>query len=120
MPTVDIMDLADQRLLQIRAEDPEAIVRDTYFEGESGVWCLITVESEIDLRYEFLESAESWRRPDAITNYNDAVIFAPEIYVIVPESVFTEVLDMVFRRGNPGILVTDYLALGIQPTPLVS
>lgn len=123
MAVVDIMDIVDQRVAQIEEDDPELDIEDTYFVGEMGLWCLLTIsDEEIGeiVEFEFVESAESWKRPDAVLEYNEAVNDDTEVLVIVPDESFMEASELLARAANPGISISDYQAMELVPQPLVS
>jgi len=123
MPAVDLIDLVDQRLAQIEEDDPGTEAEATYFVGETGPWCFITVQDEEVgeiIGYEFLETAESWRRRDALAEYNEAAEEEIEVVVIVPDEVFVEVAELLYEQGEPNVQVSDYSAMELLPMPLVS
>jgi hypothetical protein len=96
---------------------------DTYFQWEEGAWCLITIRDEGSgegLEYDFIETEESWKRPDAVLEYNEAAYEQVEVVVIVPDHSFDEVVALVTRAGYLGIIISDYSAMALSPRVLVS
>jgi hypothetical protein len=123
MATVDLIDLIDQRLADIEEDDPEVVAEETYFIGETGPFCLITVydeETEEVIEFEFIETEESWKRPDAVLEYNEAAVEEIEVIVVVPDRSFVQVAELIGRFANPEIAVSDYSAMNLIATPLVS
>lgn len=123
MAVVDLKDIVDQRKAQIEELDAEARTEDTYFSGESGIWCLLTVWNdrfEELTEIEFIETAESWKRPDAVLEYNEAAVEEVDVLVIVPDGSFVNAAELITRAGDPGIAISDYSAIGLVPRVLVS
>jgi hypothetical protein len=123
MAVVDIVDIVDQRLAQIEEDDADISAEETYFSGESGVWCLITLwDDEVDelLGFEFIETAESWKRLDAVLEYNEAASEEVDVVVIVPDESFVELAELLNRAGDPRITISDYSAMELQPRVLVA
>jgi hypothetical protein len=123
MAAIDIMDIVDQRKAQIEEDYIDVRTEDTYFTGEMGAWCLLTIHDENTgeaLEYDFIETGESWRRPDAILEYNEAAYEQVEVVVIVPDNSFDEVVVLVARAGYLGIIISDYSAMALSPRVLVS
>ncbi len=123
MAVVDIKDIVDQRKAQIEKDYVDARTEENYFSGEGGIWCLLTIQDNVSgeaLEYDFIETAESWKRPDAILEYNEAVYEGVEVVVIVPDSSFEEAVALVTRAGYLGIVISDYSAMALSPRVLVS
>jgi hypothetical protein len=123
MAVVDLKDIVDQRITQIKHDYADVWTEESYFSGKSGVWCLLTIlakGSREVLEYEFIESADSWRRPDAVLEYNEAADEHVDAVVIVPDNSFEEVVELVTRAGNPEIIISDYSAMELLPRVLVS
>lgn len=123
MPAVDLIDLVEQRMAQIAEDDPDSEAEATYFVGETGPWGFITVRDEEVgevIGFEFVETGESWRRSDALAEYNEAASEEVEVVVIVPDEDLVEVAELVHEVGEPNVQVSDYAAMELVPMPLVS
>ncbi|MBI0584753.1 MAG: hypothetical protein ISF22_11100 [Methanomassiliicoccus sp.] len=120
MAVVDLVGLVDQRMAQL-AEEENIRAEEMYLTGETGVWGLLLLYDDmLDelLGYEFIETAESWRRPDAVLQY-DQTAEAPLVLVIVPDESFVEMSEMLAREGAANIKVSDYSAMELVPQVLV-
>lgn len=123
MAVVDLKDIVDQRIVQIEEDYADVRTEETYFFGESGVWCLLVLLDKSSgkiLEYEFIETAESWRRPDAVLEYNEAAYERVDVVIVVPDQSLEEVAELVTRAGNPEIIISDYSAMELVPRVLVS
>ncbi len=123
MAAIDIMDIADQRKAQLEKDDADVRAEETYFSGENGVWGLLTVYDDAAgelLGYEFVETTDSWKRPDAILEYNEAAMESDEVVVIVPDDSFLEAAELITRAGDLAIIISDYSAMELVPRVLVS
>ncbi len=120
MAIIDLVNLVEQRLEDIREQNPALIVSEFYFSGETGLWSLITIQGrEGDvIQYEFIESETSWKRAEAVLEYNQASLELVKVVVIVPDSVIADVLSLVRNFDGQGVLVSDYSAAGLIPRPL--
>lgn len=122
MTAVDLMDLVDQRLEDMSDDDESIVAEERYFMSEFGPWGFIVVmddEGEI-IGFEFIESEESWRRPEAMLEYNAAADAEVEVLVIVPDEAFADVVEMIYRSGDPIITISDYSAMELITRPLAS
>ncbi|MGE5379399.1 MAG: hypothetical protein ACM3L5_00830 [Candidatus Saccharibacteria bacterium] len=122
MAAVDLVDLADQRIAQL-AEDDEGIrAEETYLVGDTGIWCLLILyDDALDelIGFEFIETAESWKRPDAVLQYNEAATEGFTVLVIVPDESFVEMSELMARAGDSSISISDYSAMDLIPQLLV-
>lgn len=122
MAIVDLVDIIEQRIAQIEEDDEFVGVEDTYFDSEKGIWCLLTLFDEALgelMGLEFIETAESWRRPEAILEYNEAASEEIMVLVVVPDESFVEMSELLARAGNPMIHISDYSAMEFVPHVLV-
>jgi hypothetical protein len=122
MAVVDVMDIVDQRMAQIGEDDPDIRVEETYFTDDTGVWSLLTLYDEaLDelLGFEFIETAESWRRPEAVLQYNEAAAEGFTVLVIVPDESFVDMSELLARAGDSSITVSDFSAMELAPRVLV-
>ncbi len=122
MAVVDLVDLIDQRLAQILEDEEGVRAVETYVVGDTGVWCLLALyDEDADelFGFEFVETAESWRRPDAVLQYNEAVVEGYEVLVIVPDGAFVEMRELLARAGDMSMKISDYGAMELVPKALV-
>ncbi len=122
MAAVDLTDLVDQRMEDMKEDDEGLSAEATFFMSESGPWGFIVVRDEMDelIGFEFVETEGSWRRPEAMLEYNAAADAELEVLVVVPDEAFAEVVGMVYRSGDPSITISDYSAMELITRPLVS
>ena len=120
MATVDLMDLVEQRMEDM-GEDDEVEAEATYFISESGPWSFMAIQADGEvIGFEFIETESSWRRPEAIAEYNAAANSDLEVLVIVPDEAFVEATEMIYRSGGVGITISSYHAMELVPRPLAS
>lgn len=122
MAVVDLVDLVDQRLAQLAEDDEDIRGEETYLVGDTGVWCLLALfEDTTDelIGFEFIETAESWKRPDAVLQYNETVTEGFNVLVIVPDESFVEMSELLARAGDTSINISDYSAMELVPQALV-
>lgn len=123
MAVVDLMDIVAQRKAHIEENCCDVRAEEIYFSGESWIWCLLTIRDDASgeaLEYDFIETEDSWKRPDAVLEYNEAAYEQVEVVVIVPDSSFEETVELVTRAGYLGIFISDYSAMALAPRVLVS
>jgi len=65
--------------------------------------------------FEFLETEDSWKRPDALLQYFEASNDGYYVGVVVPEECTEEITDMIYSRGEEPVTVLSYESLGIVP-----
>jgi hypothetical protein len=122
MAVVDLIDLVDQRLAQLAEDDEDIRAEETYLVGDTGVWGLLVLyedDSDELMGFEFIETAESWKRPDAVLQYNEAATEGFTVLVIVPDESFVEMSELLARAGDTSIGVSDYSAMELVPQVLV-
>jgi hypothetical protein len=122
MAVVDLIDLVDQRLAQLAEDDEDIRAEETYIVGDTGTWCLLALyeeDSDEPFGFEFIETAESWKRPDAVLQYNEAVTEGYATLVIVPDRSFVEMSELLARAGDTSINISDYSAMELIPQALV-
>ncbi len=120
MAIIDLVNLVEQRLEDIREQNPILTASEFYFSGDSDLWSLITIQGRDGnvIQYEFIESETSWKRAEAVLEYNQASLEMVKVVVIVPDSVVADVLSLVRTFDGQGVLVSDYSAAGLIPRPL--
>lgn len=122
MAVVDLVDLVDQRLAQLAEDNEEIRAEETYLVGDTGVWCLLALYDDASddlIGFEFIETSESWKRPDAVLQYNEAVTEGFNVLVIVPDESFLEMSELLARGGDTNINISDYSAMELIPQVLV-
>ena len=120
MAVIDLMNIVDQRLADITKLNPSMKVEEFYFEAETGLWCLITIQGNEGgtIEYEFIESEDSWKRTDVAAEYAQAALEQVKVMVIVPDQGLADVLMLVRNYDAEGVSVADYSFLGLIPLPL--
>lgn len=121
MVFVDLVNIVDQRINDITKQNPSMTAKEFYFSSEEGLWCLITIigSSGKTIEYDFIENESSWKRPDALLEYNQAAQERIKVIVIAPDDVLADVAILVKQYDGPDIVVSDYSAMGLIPMPLV-
>ena len=116
MPRLDIEEIVERRLEMIQTETPGVIAKHEIEETGDTEWGVITVSDEDGrvLYIEFVESAESLTRPDALDNYNEAAGSCGRVLVIVPERSHSKAADILFQGSNPSIELASYGVVGIS------
>jgi hypothetical protein len=120
MAVIDLPNIVRQRLADITRWNTSMSAEDIYFDGESGLWCLIVVRTlgGRTVEYDFVESEDSWKRTDAAIEYAEAAFMQVKVLVIVPDQTLANVLELVRDYGADGVLVSDYGAMELIPLPL--
>lgn len=114
------MDLVGQRMEDME-EDEEVEAEATYFISDSGPWSFMVVRADREIiGFEFIETENSWRRPEAIEEYNAAANSDLEVLVIVPDEAFVEATEMLYKSGGVGITISSYHAMELISRPLAS
>ena len=84
------------------------------YEMKEGDWGLITVrEGERLLGFEFLESENSWKRPDALLQYAEIASEGYYVGVIVPSSIVDNIERLILGLGEVPVELMTYDVLGI-------
>jgi hypothetical protein len=120
MAVIDLPNIVMQRLRDITKQNPSMKAEDIYFEGETGLWCLITISNGDGrtVEYDFIESEQSWNRTEVAVEYAQAAMEQARVLVIVPDEALPDVLELVKGYGADGVRVTDYRAMELVPFPL--
>jgi hypothetical protein len=116
MLRIDIEEIVEQRLEIIQTETPGAITKHEIEEDGDTEWGIITVSDEDGrtLYVEFVESAESLTRPEALDQYNEAAQSCGRVLVVVPDRAQTKAADILFQGSNPSIELVSYGVVGIS------
>jgi hypothetical protein len=121
MAITDLVGLVEQRLRDISKQNPSMTTKEFFFSSEEGLFCLITVMGSAgnEIEYNFIESETSWKRPEAVLEYNQATLDGLKVAVIVPDEALADVMILVKNYDDGrGVIVTDYSAMGLIPMPL--
>ena len=120
MAVTDLKNIVDQRLEDITKQNRSMTADELYFEGETGLWCLITILGSEGraIEQDFLESEDSWKRKSALTEYLQSTLEQVKVMGIVPDRSLADVLILIRDNGIEGVLVSDYSATGLIPMPL--
>jgi hypothetical protein len=120
MAAVDLMDLVEQRMKDM-GEEEGVEAEATFFMSDSGPWSFMIVRDDDEvIGFEFIETENSWRRPEVIEEYNAAADSDLEVLVVVPDEVLIEATKMIYQSGGVGITISSYHAMELSPRPLAS
>jgi hypothetical protein len=103
-----VVDLIDQRLVQLPEHEESIRAEETYLVGDTGVWSLLAFYDDASdqlIGFEFIATAESWKRPDAFLQYNEAATGGFDVLVVVPDELFVEMSELLARAGDTSINV---------------
>jgi hypothetical protein len=110
---VEIERVMRSRAAMLMDANPDLVVEQAV---EDGDWGLLTLREGGNLvGFEFLETEDSWKRPDALLQYFEASNDGYYVGVIVPEQDVDEVNEMLYSRGEEPVLILSYEGLGIIP-----
>lgn len=92
----------EERVREIRTADPSISLDSLVTDSEYGTWGVI-IYTDYDFEsmgFDFIESEESWQRPEAIDQYNG---FSSEGYCViiyVPSTAMNDLITMLKRKGG--------------------
>ena len=113
MGAVEIQRMIRSRVLMLTNVNPDLEIEDAVEEGD---WGLLTLRERGNLvGFEFLETEDSWKRPDALLQYFEASNDGYYVGVIVPDDSVQDVTDMIFSMGEDPVVILSYEGLGITP-----
>ncbi len=117
---IDVEGIIRQRLDALRSDDPDIDVE--YDIIEDGDWGFITIlDDELEpMAFEFVESQLSWKRGEAVEEYNNLAGDGFDVAVIAPDETFLDLNALLASKGDPNIGLFSYSSLGIRPIPLAS
>lgn len=106
---IDIHDAMDQRA-DIITSNPDRIVRVEAFSDGRNEWGIMTVmDSDRNVRrFEFYESEDSWKRKGAMSDYQIGMDRGVPVYVVVPDSAYSEFNDALERSGGSRVNISTY------------
>jgi hypothetical protein len=102
-----------QRTEMLKENNPNL---DLEWEMEEGDWGLITLRKEGDLvGFEFIESEDSWTRPDALIQYMEVANEGYYVAVVVPDDTMDGVMELLYSLGENPVSVLSYSSIGLAP-----
>ncbi|MDW5562907.1 MAG: hypothetical protein SA339_06730 [Methanomassiliicoccus sp.] len=110
---IDLEELITHRMEAIQATDVDYFVDFEIMgagDSEYGVIAVLGQDGAAH-RFEFLESAISWMRPEAIDEYNEIADDGVPVTVIVPNDAFLAMSERVQKYGSTDIAVFGYDAI---------
>ncbi len=112
---MDVEEVTLQRIEMIQTENPDLSTKYDLEEDDRDEWCVITILDDNDriMGYEFVETSESWKRTDALDQYNEMAKEGHRVAVVVPDKVFEKVADMLDDDGDPNVELFSYADLGV-------
>lgn len=120
MAIIDLVDLVQQRISDISKQNPSMSTKELFFSSQEGMFGLITIIGAAGnvIEYDFIESETSWKRPEAVLEYNQALLEGVKVVVIAPDDVLADLTNLVKNYDGERAVVTDYRAAGLIPMPL--
>lgn len=114
---IDISTAMADRADQVTASDPGLIVRYSLYTDDRFEWGILHIldQRERVIGLEFFESEESWRRPNALNDYNMAAHEGYPVSVVVPDGTFQQFHRELSGRGAEGF--STYLYSDLRLTP---
>jgi hypothetical protein len=99
---VDIRAQVEERIRDIRKANPSMSLDYLVTDSEHGTWgAIIYIDYNFEtMGFEFIESEESWQRPEAIDQYNG---FSSEGYCVViyaPSNAMDALIKMLKQKGG--------------------
>lgn len=78
-------------------------------------WALLTLsEDGVLVGFEFLETEDSWTRPDALLQYFEAANDGFYVAVIVPSQMLEDITELILGMGEEPIIIFTYEDLAIE------
>lgn len=112
MPQFDLDDAVRRRRNILLKNNPHLEIDDSVQDGD---WALLTLYEDGRLiGFEFLETEDSWSRPDALLQYYEAANDGYYVGIIVPSSVIDDVTELVFSMGEYPAAILTYDDIGIE------
>jgi len=101
------------RVAMLTSSNPDLAIEDDLIDGS---WGLLTLRERGHLvGFEFLESDESWKRPDAVIQYFEASDDGYYVGIVVPEANYDDITERVFTMGELPVVILTYEDLGVAP-----
>lgn len=111
LPMIDLQHALEQRLAGAMDGENGLVARPELMDD----WCVISFHDSSGnmVRCEFLETERSWRRRDAVQEYNDLIDQGVEVMVAVPEGVLGAVDRLLGSYAHPDVQLASLDELGI-------
>ncbi len=117
MEMIDIRSVLAARAESLTSRDPDLAVQYTVYSDDKNEWGIMHVLGRDDrvVGVEFFETEDSWKRPNAVRDYNLAVDEGYPVAVIVPDNSFAEFRRLAVDQGIEGFTTYLYSDLDIRP-----
>ncbi len=116
MGPVEIQRMIRSRVTMLTNANPDLSIEDELIDGS---WGLLTLRERGHLvGFEFLETEDSWKRPDAVIQYYEASDDGYYVGVVVPEEYYDDVIERVYTMGELPVVILTYEELGVAPLQL--
>ncbi len=115
---IDIENITVQRVSILEDNEPDLKVDYEIEEGDHGL--IILSQDDEPIGFEFIETNDSWGRPDALTQYHELASEGYYVGVIVPEESFLSVVQRIYSLGEMDITILTYRSVGLMPVPMAS
>src|SRR5690606_26640129 len=111
MVQIDLEDAIELRVEMLLEKRPGLEIDRSIQEGD---WALLTLSDGSRLvGFEFLETEDSWTRPDALLQYYEAANDGFYVGIIVPSSALDDLTELVFSMGEYPVTILTYDDIGI-------
>lgn len=112
MARLDLDNAIALRTKMLLDNNPDLEIDSSVQEGD---WALLTLrEGGVLVGFEFLETEESWTRPDALLQYFEAAKDGFYVAVIVPSETLDDITDLIFSMGEDPVAIFTYEDLAIE------
>jgi len=114
---IDISTAMSDRADMLTANDPNLIVRYSLYTDDRFEWGILHILDEMErvIGLEFFESEDSWRRPNALNDYDMAAHEGYPVSVIIPDGTFQQFHREIKSRGSENFSTYLYSDLRISP-----
>ncbi len=99
---MNIEALVEERVKNIRKRHPDMSIDYIIQEGEYGQWGVV-LYTEYDfsvIGFEFIESETSWKRPEAIEEFNNLIEEGHCVVILAPSNVKNDISMMLKEKGG--------------------
>lgn len=113
----DLSRIMANRAENVTARDPDLTVRYSLYTDDRHEWGILHIldPEEKVIGLEFFESEDSWRRPNAVDDYNMAAHEGYPASVVIPDEVFSQFIREVHQRGGEGFSTYLLSELNLAP-----
>ncbi len=111
----DLRSALSKRAEDVAYRNPDLNVRYTIYTDDRTEWGILSITTEHGkvIGLEFFETEESWMRPSAVRDYNNAADEGYPVAVVIPDNVFREFRRSAVDRGGEGFSTYLYSDMGI-------